>query len=122
MANGKRQAGKGSTPEATPDKSADAVHRPPIEYLLRLYVTGPSSVSARAVVNARRICEAHLQGRYQLEILNVADNVAMATKDQIVAAPTLIKLAPLPLKRFIGDMSNTERLIQGLDVGISSTH
>jgi circadian clock protein KaiB len=122
MANGKRQAGKGSTPEAPTDKSADTGQHPPIQYLLRLYVTGPSSVSARAVVNARRICEAHLQGRYQLEILNVADNVAMATKDQIVAAPTLIKLAPLPLKRFIGDMSNTERLIQGLDVGKPITH
>ena len=91
-------------------------------YILRLYVTGPTSVSARAVVNARQICEAHLRGRYQLEILNVADNVALATKDQVIAAPTLIRLAPLPLKRFIGDMSNTERLIQGLDVSPSTTH
>jgi circadian clock protein KaiB len=85
-------------------------------YKLRLYVTGPSSVSARAMVNARRIFEDHLKGRYRLEVLNVSDNIAMATRDQVVAAPTLIKLAPPPMKRFIGDMSNAERLVKGLDV------
>lgn len=85
-------------------------------YLLRLYVTGPSSISVRAIVNARRVCEQHLKGRYRLEIVNVAENIAMATRDQIVAAPTLIKFAPPPLKRFIGDMSNAERLVKGLDV------
>jgi circadian clock protein KaiB len=88
----------------------------PAEYLLRLYVTGPSSVSARAVVNARRVCEEHLKGRYQLEIMNVADNIDQATRDQVVAAPTLIKFSPPPLKRFIGDMSNADRLMKGLDV------
>lgn len=95
-------------------RSADAADC--ATYQLRLYVTGPSSVSARAVVNARRVFEDHLKGRYHLEILNVSDNVVMAARDQVVAAPTLIKLAPPPLKRFIGDMSNTERLVKGLDV------
>jgi circadian clock protein KaiB len=85
-------------------------------YVLRLYITGPSSISARAVVNARRVCDDHLKGRYQLEILNVADNVSMATADQVIAAPTLIKLSPPPVRRFIGDMSNSERLMKGLDV------
>ena len=85
-------------------------------YLLRLYVTGPTSNSARAVINARRLCEEHLKGRYDLQILNVADNIKAALKDQIVAAPTLIKLSPPPVKRFIGDMTNTKRLMKGLNV------
>ncbi|HTE39513.1 MAG TPA: circadian clock KaiB family protein [Steroidobacteraceae bacterium] len=89
------------------------------QYVLRLYITGPTSVSARAIVNARRVCDANLKGRYRLEVLNVADHVSMATADQVIAAPTLIKLLPLPVKRFIGDMSNTERLIKGLDVSVA---
>jgi len=90
------------------------------KYVLRLYVTGPSSISARAVVNARRICESHLKGRYQLEIINVAENVARAIDDQVVAAPTLLKLSPPPVKRFIGDMSDTERVVKGLNVRSST--
>ena len=85
-------------------------------YILRLYVSGATALSARAVVNARKICDAHLKGRYQLEVLDIADNVAMAMKDQIVAAPTLVKLAPAPLRRFIGDMSNAEKLLERLGV------
>ena len=85
-------------------------------YILRLYVTGPSSVSARAVVNARRVCEEHLKGRYRLEIMNVAEHIDAAMRDQVIAAPTLIKFSPPPLRRFIGDMSNVERLMKGLDV------
>jgi circadian clock protein KaiB len=91
------------------------------KFEFRLYVTGPSSASARAVVNARKIFEDHLKGRYRLEVINVADNIAMAMRDQIVAAPTLIKVLPLPLKRFIGDISNAEGLIRGLDVPASAT-
>ncbi len=91
-------------------------------YLLRLYVTGPTSNSARAVINARRLCEDHLKGRYDLQILNVADNIKAALKDQIVAAPTLIKLSPPPIKRFIGDMTNTERLMKGLNVNDEDGH
>ena len=85
-------------------------------YILRLYVSGATALSARAVVNARKICDDHLQGRYRLEVLDIADNIAMAMKDQIVAAPTLIKLAPAPLRRFIGDMSNVEGLLERLGV------
>lgn len=88
----------------------------PAIYVLRLYVTGPSSVSARAVVNARKVCEDHLKGRYQLEILDVSENIDLAMRDQIIAAPTLIKFAPPPLRRFIGDMSNAESLMKGLNV------
>jgi circadian clock protein KaiB len=85
-------------------------------YILRLYVSGATELSARAVVNARKICDDYLKGRYRLEVLDIADNVAMAMKDQIVAAPTLVKLAPAPLRRFIGDLSNAEKLLERLGV------
>ena len=85
-------------------------------YRLRLYVSGPTPLSARAVVNARRLFDQHLNGRYELEIIDIADNVASAIEDEVVAAPTLVKLAPAPVRRFIGDMSNTERILRGLDV------
>ena len=85
-------------------------------YVLRLYVSGATALSARAVVNAQKICDQYLKGRYRLEVLDIADNVAMAMKDQIVAAPTLVKLAPAPLRRFIGDMSNAEKLLERLGV------
>ena len=75
-----------------------------------------TALSARAVVNARKICDDHLKGRYQLEILDIADNVAMAMKDQIVAAPTLVKSSPAPLRRFIGDMSNVKNFLERLGV------
>ena len=88
----------------------------PGDYIFRLYVSGATALSARAVVNARKICDDHLKGRYQLEILDIADNVEMAMKDQIVAAPTLVKLAPAPLRRFIGDMSNVKVLLERLGV------
>ena len=89
------------------------------DYVLRLYVSGATALSARAVVNARKICDDHLKGRYKLEVLDIADNIAMAVKDQIVAAPTLVKLAPAPLRRFIGDMSNVEGLLERLGVPIT---
>ena len=86
------------------------------KYIFRLYVSGATALSARAVVNARKICDDHLKGRYQLEILDIADNVAMAMKDQIVAAPTLVKLSPAPLRRFIGDLSNVKTFLERLGV------
>jgi circadian clock protein KaiB len=87
-------------------------------YRLRLYVSGPTPLSARAVVNARRAFDQHLAGRYELEIIDIADNVAAAIGDQVVAAPTLVKLAPLPVRRLIGDMSTVERLLKVLDVAL----
>ncbi len=90
----------------------------PEHFVFRLYVTGVTPRSTRAVVNAREFCERHLKGRYLLEILDIGDNIAMATSDQIVAAPTLVKLAPAPVRRFIGDMSNAERILHGLGLGL----
>jgi circadian clock protein KaiB len=88
----------------------------PKPYVLRLYVTDATPKSARAIVNARRLLEEHLHGRYSLEILNVAEHVAQATQDQIVCAPTLLRLAPPPARRIIGDMSDVARVLKGLDV------
>lgn len=85
-------------------------------YVLRLYVTGTTRNSALAIVNIRKICEEHLQGRYELEIVDIALHPALAEGEQIIAAPTLIKLLPLPLRRFIGDLSQTERVLIGLDL------
>ncbi|MEP7058814.1 MAG: circadian clock KaiB family protein [Caldimonas sp.] len=100
-----------SSDAAPARSSSDAALEP---YVFRLYVGGSTPASARAVVNARRIFEKHLKGRYRLEILDVADNIVRATLDQVVATPTLVKLAPLPLRRFIGDLSNVERIVDGL--------
>ncbi len=85
-------------------------------YVLRLYVTDATPKSARAIVNTRRILEEHLAGRYTLEILDIAEHVAQATEDQIICAPTLLRLAPLPARRIIGDMSDVARVLKGLDV------
>ncbi len=84
-------------------------------YVLRLYVTGTSSTSARAVVNIRALCEAHLRGRYDLQVINIAEQPAVASRDQIIAAPTLIRELPLPLRRFIGDMSEADRVLVDID-------
>src|ERR1700704_5394733 len=85
-------------------------------YVLRLYVIGATPHSKHAILNIRKICEEHLQGRYELEIVDVSRCPALAEGEQIIAAPTLIKKLPLPLRRFIGDMSQTERLLLGLDL------
>ena len=84
--------------------------------MLRLYVAGMTPRSTRAVENVRTICEEHLQGRYELEVIDVYQQPTLAKGEQIVAAPTLIKKLPLPLRRVIGDMSSKERLLLGLDL------
>ena len=86
------------------------------EYVLRLYVTGATPKSARAILNIKTICEEHLQGRYALEVIDVYQQPTLAKGDQIIAVPTLIKKLPLPLRVFIGDMSQTEKILLGLDV------
>ena len=82
--------------------------------MLRLYVTGVTGKSVRAIQNVRRICEEHLEGQYELEVVDLYKNLPLARGDQIIAAPTLIKTLPLPLRRFIGDMSQTDRILLGL--------
>lgn len=87
-----------------------------IRYVLRLYLTGTSPHSTRAIVNIRQICEQHLRGRYDLEVVDITQHPTLAEGEQIIAAPTLIKKLPLPLRRFIGDMSQTDRILLGLDL------
>ena len=85
-------------------------------YVLRLYVSGMTPNSQRAIENVRKICAEHLEGRYQLEIIDIYQQPIFAREGQIVAAPTLVKELPPPLRKFIGDMSHTERIILGLDL------
>lgn len=85
-------------------------------YLLKLYVTGMTPQSILAIENLKQICEEHLKGRYTLEVVDLYKNPALAAGEQIIAAPTLIKKLPLPLRRIIGDMSNIDRVLVGLDL------
>ncbi len=85
-------------------------------YLLRLYVTGMTPKSTAAIQNVKKICEEHLKDRYDLEIIDIYQQPTLAKGEQIIAAPTLIKKIPLPLRKFIGDMANTERILLGLDL------
>jgi circadian clock protein KaiB len=85
-------------------------------YVLRLYVTGMTARSQRAIRNIREICEAHLRGRYELQVVDIYQQPVLAKGEQIVAAPTLIKQLPLPLRRVIGDMSDRDRVLVGLDL------
>jgi circadian clock protein KaiB len=85
-------------------------------YVLRLYVTGMTPRSMRAIENVRRICDTRLPGRYELEVIDIYQQPALAKGEQIIAAPTLIRKLPLPLRRVIGDMSSTERVLLGLDL------
>src|ERR1700753_1957660 len=89
---------------------------PDARYILRLYVAGMTSRSTRAVENVRAFCEKHLEGRYDLQVIDVYQQPALAKTEQLSAAPTLIKKLPLPLRRLIGDMSNEERILVGLDL------
>lgn len=83
-------------------------------YVLRLYVTGLTQRSTQAVAAVRTICETHLHGRYVLEVIDIYQQPTLARDEQILAAPTLIKALPLPLRRIIGDLSSTERVLVGL--------
>ncbi len=85
-------------------------------YVLRLYVAGMTPRAGRAIENVRAICDQHLDGRYDLEVIDVYQQPVLARGQQIVAAPTLIRELPLPLRRIIGDMSNTDRVLLGLDI------
>ena len=97
-------------------KKAGAARQKKGKYLLRLYMTGTTGKSMRAIQNVRRICEEHLQGLYDLEVVDIYKNLPLARGDQIIAAPTLIRRLPAPLRRLIGDMSDEQRVLVGLDI------
>jgi len=85
-------------------------------YCLRLYVAGKTPKSILAFTNLKRICEEHLLGRYEIEIIDLLENPQLAQGDQILALPTLVRRLPEPIKKIIGDLSNTERVLVGLDL------
>lgn len=93
-------------------------HRKPAasRYVLRLYVAGQSPKSVNAIANIKRICEENLQDRYVLDVIDLYQQPQLAQGEQVIAVPTLIRKLPQPLRRIIGDMSNTERVLVGLDI------
>ncbi len=84
--------------------------------ILRLYIAGNTPRSTNAILSLRKVCEEHLKGRYELEVIDIYQQPSLARGEQIIAAPTLIKYLPPPLRRIIGDLSKTERLLVGLDL------
>ena len=108
--------------KATPPKKqriekarSDATH-PGAEWKLRLYVAGQTPKSLTAFANLRRICEEHLSGRYQIEVIDLLKQPELAHMDQIVALPTLVRRLPEPIKRVVGDLSNSERVVIGMNL------
>jgi len=85
-------------------------------YVLRLYVTGSTPRSSRAIQSIRALCETHLSGRYDLEVIDIHQQPVLARGEQIIAAPTLIKKLPAPLRKMVGDLSDTDRVLMGLDL------
>ncbi len=97
-----------------PAAKAKAVERE--QWELRLYVAGQTPRSLEAFANLKRICEEHLKGRYRIEVVDLLVNPALARGDQILAVPTLVRQLPPPVKKIIGDFSNTERVLVGLNL------
>ncbi len=86
------------------------------KYILRLYITGATSRSALAISNLKKICEEYLAGKYELQVIDLFKHPRLAKDEQIIATPTLIKQLPLPFRHIIGDMSNKEKVLMGLDL------
>jgi circadian clock protein KaiB len=107
-----RNRGKTSAEEF--EKAATTRDR--AKYVLRLYVTGMTPKSTQAIVNVQKLCEKHLAGRYELRVIDIYQQPKVAKGEQIIATPTLIKKLPLPLRRLIGDMSDMERFLVGIDL------
>src|SRR5215211_1580753 len=87
-----------------------------VKYILRLYVTGSTPRSLKAVYNLKKICEEHLSNDYDLEVIDIYEHPNAAREEQIIAAPTLVKSLPRPLRKFLGDLSNTQKILVGLDI------
>jgi circadian clock protein KaiB len=86
------------------------------EFSLRLYVAGQTAKSIQAFANLKKLCDEHLQGRYRIEVIDLLENPQLAKGDQILAIPTLVRKLPEPLRKIIGDLSDTERVLVGLDL------
>lgn len=105
-----------NTDQAPPPIMESANAKPKPVYLLRLYIAGMTPRSTLAIQNLHIICEEYLHGRYTLEVIDIYQQPLLAESDQIMAVPTLIRKLPEPLRRFVGDMSNTQEIITGLDI------
>ena len=90
-------------------------------YVLRLYVTGMTPKSTQAIANVEKLCKEHLAGRYELKVVDIYQQPNLVQGEQIIATPTLIKKLPLPLRKLIGDMSDTERFLVGIDLKLKNT-
>ena len=108
----KRSRAKRSQLEHAPPSPAPAL----TQHVLRLYVAGCTVRTAQAVANLKAICEEHLNGCYQLDVVDIYQQPALAKRDQVIAVPTLIRQLPKPLRRIVGDMSRRERVLVGLDL------
>jgi circadian clock protein KaiB len=97
-------------------RSASKAPRPEAEWQLRLYVAGSTPRSATALANLKQVCETHLAGRYTIEVIDLLVNPQLAAGDQILAVPTLVRKFPEPIRKIIGDLSNEEKVLVGLDV------
>jgi circadian clock protein KaiB len=95
---------------------SDLLAAQPQPYVLQLYVAGSTPQSSRAITNLKVICEAHLKDRYDLTVIDLYLHRELASEDQIVVAPMLVRVSPMPLRRMIGDLSNTERVLAALDL------
>ena len=93
-----------------------AAKRDRAKYVFRLYVTGMTPKSTLAIANVQELCKKHLAGCYELKVIDIYQQPKLAKGEQIIATPTLIKKLPLPLRKFIGDMSDTERFLVGIDL------
>jgi circadian clock protein KaiB len=100
----------------TKPTSSTPSRRAPKTYELRLYVAGQTPKSLTAFANLRKICEEHLAGQYHIEVVDLLKHPQLASGDQILAIPTLVRKLPEPIKKIIGDLSNTERVLVGLDL------
>jgi circadian clock protein KaiB len=105
-----------STTEAFEEAALKETRLRRAKYILRLYVTGSSIRSLRAINNLKKLCEEYLTDDYDLEVIDIYKNPDAARDEQIIAAPTLVKRLPRPLRRFIGDLSNKQKLLVGLDL------
>lgn len=102
--------------ESTAEFEKALEHPTEEKYILKLYIAGSTPRSTQAIMSIRKICEENLKGRYELEIIDIYQQPVLAKGEQIVATPTLIKKLPAPLRKVIGDLSNTERILVGLDL------
>jgi circadian clock protein KaiB len=101
---------------ATPTSPASDPSRDDDAYVLQLYVAGQTPKSLAAIRNLNAICEEHLRGKYRIEVLDLVENPSLARSAQILAIPTLVRRLPVPMRRIIGDLSDTEQVLMGLNI------